>query len=73
MNHYAAFDPYLTADRNRQARSEVYSLRLQKRLREDRDPRVSASTASIRRNRKPIWHRSGGLLEGSGKRRRRVP
>ena len=70
MNHCAAFDPYLTADRNRQARSEVYSLRLQKRLREERDPRVSASTASIW---KPVWHRSGGLLEGSGRRRRDVP
>ena len=49
MNHYTDFDPYFTRERNQLMRTEVNSLRLQERLREDRGPSGARLIAMARR------------------------
>jgi hypothetical protein len=45
MNHYMDFDPGLIRSRNEQMREEVQSLRLEERLRKNRNPRLSRLAA----------------------------
>ena len=53
MNH-ADFDPYLIRERNEGLRREVSTLRLEKRLREDHQPRSSRVIALARRFALPM-------------------
>ena len=61
MNHYMDFDPYVIKERNEQMNKEVNSLRLEKRLRKTRNPRVSRLASLIKR---------GKLLIGGVRRKR---
>jgi hypothetical protein len=54
MNHYTDFDPYFIRERNQQMRSEVNSLRLQERLREDRGSSGARLVALARRGVMPL-------------------
>jgi hypothetical protein len=54
MNHYTDFDPYFIRERNQQMCSEVNSLRLQERLREDRGSNGSRFVALARRGVMPL-------------------
>ena len=47
MNHYMGFDPHLTRERNEGIRHEVETLRLEKRLRQNGEPRPGARFASL--------------------------
>ena len=49
MNHYTDFDPYFIRERNQLMRTEVNSLRLQQRLREDRGSSGARLVALARR------------------------
>jgi hypothetical protein len=49
MNHYTDFDPYLIRERNRQVHTEVRSLRLEERLREERGSSGSRFVAFAKR------------------------
>jgi hypothetical protein len=49
MNHYTDFDPYFIRERNQLMRTEVNSLRLQERLREDRGSSGARLVALARR------------------------
>ena len=51
MNHYMDFDPYLIRERNEKMRREVDSLRLEERLRKERNPRSSRVATLIKRGR----------------------
>jgi hypothetical protein len=53
MNH-ADFDPYLIRERNEGLRREVSTLRLEKRLQEDHQPRSSRLIALARRFALPM-------------------
>ena len=54
MNHYMDFDPYLIRERNQQVHTEVRSLRLEQRLREDRESSGSRLVALARRGVRPL-------------------
>jgi hypothetical protein len=54
MNHYMDFDPYVIRERNHQMHREVSSLRLEKRLREDRGPSGSRIVVFTRRSVLPL-------------------
>ncbi|MDQ4126415.1 MAG: hypothetical protein M3151_00410 [Actinomycetota bacterium] len=51
MNHYMDFDLHLIRERNEQMRKEVNSLRLEERLRKERNPRSSRVATLIKRGR----------------------
>jgi hypothetical protein len=51
MNHYMDFDPHLIREHNEQMCREVHSLRLEKRLRKERNSRLSRVSAFIKRGR----------------------
>ena len=45
MYHYAGFDPYLIGERNRQIFAEVKALRMERRLRQSNEGRVTRGAA----------------------------
>ncbi len=51
MNQFMGFDPYLNRERNEQIRKEVESLRLEGRLRRERNPRGPRLAALVERAR----------------------
>jgi tRNA A-37 threonylcarbamoyl transferase component Bud32 len=62
MNHYMDSHPYVIKERNRQVYREVHSLRLEKRLREERGSSGSRFVALARRAVRPLLrevHRAG--------------
>jgi hypothetical protein len=62
MNHYMDFDPYVIGERNQQVHREVRSLRLEKRLREERGSSGSRFIALAKRSVRPLLrevHRAG--------------
>jgi hypothetical protein len=61
--NYVDFDPYVIGERNRQIRSEVDSLRLEKRLREDRGAGGWRFVAFAKRGAMPLV-RAAHLLAG---------
>jgi len=62
MNYQMHFDPYLIIkERNDRTRAEVSTVRLKKRLRENRGGRASRFTALVRRAR----HCVGQSLQGN--------
>ena len=58
MNHLD-FDPYLAQERRQQMLREVNSLRLQKRLRDDRVPSGSRFSTLARRGALPLLRGAG--------------
>ena len=54
MNHYMEFDPHLIKERNEQMLREVYSLRLEGRLREARGSSGARFVALARRGVMPL-------------------
>ena len=54
MNYYMDFDPYLIGERNNQMKRDVDSLRLEKRLREDRGPSGWRFLALAKRGAMPL-------------------
>lgn len=60
MNHMD-FDPHVIRERREQMRSEIESLRLEERLRKERDPRGSRLGVLVRRGRLLI---GGAILTG---------
>ena len=54
MNHYMDFDPYLIRERNEQMLREVNSLRLQERLRKNRQSSDSRFSAVAKRGVMPL-------------------
>ena len=57
--NYMDFNPYLTQERHQQMRREVDSLRLQKRLRDDRVPSGSRFSTLARRGALPLLRGAG--------------
>ena len=47
MNHYADFDLHMIKERNERIRQEVQTSRLEKRLRQNGEPRSSAGLAAF--------------------------
>ncbi len=58
MNHYMDFDPYMIRERNQQMQREVRSLRLEERLREEREPRSGRFVVFISRGTLPLLRRA---------------
>jgi hypothetical protein len=58
---YMGFNPNLTQERHRQMLREVDSLRLQKRLRDDRGLNGSRFFALVRRSALPLVRKAGLL------------
>jgi hypothetical protein len=54
MNHYMDFDPYVIGERNQQVHTEVRSLRLEERLREERGSSGSRFVAFAKRGVMPL-------------------
>jgi hypothetical protein len=54
MNHYMDLDPYLIRERNEQMRREVNSLRLEERLRKDRNSSGLRFVALAKRGMMPL-------------------
>jgi hypothetical protein len=54
MNHYMDFDPYVIGERNQQVHTEVRSLRLEERLREERGSSGSRFVALAKRGVMPL-------------------
>jgi hypothetical protein len=54
MNHYMDFDPHLIRERNEQMLREVNSLRLQERLRKNRQSSDSRFSAVAKRGVMPL-------------------
>ena len=54
MNHYMDFDPYVIRERNQQMQREVRSLRLEKRLGEERGSSGSRLGALAKRGLMPL-------------------
>jgi hypothetical protein len=61
MNHYIDFNPDVIQERNQQMFREVNSLRLQKRLRDDRGSSGSRFFTLARRSALPLL-RGAGLI-----------
>jgi hypothetical protein len=59
MNHFVDFDPHAIRMRNEGIRWEVSTMRLQKRLREHRQPRSSRLVALARRGALPMLRKVG--------------
>jgi hypothetical protein len=60
MNHYMGFDPHLIRERNERIRHEVETLRLEKRLRQNGEPRPGARLASlVSKSTLPLLRRAG--------------
>jgi hypothetical protein len=57
--NYMDFNPYLTQGRHQQMRREVDSLRLQKRLRDNRGPNGSRYFALAHRSALPLLRGAG--------------
>jgi hypothetical protein len=51
MNHFTNFDPYTIGEHNLQMHEEINSLRLQERLRKNRDDRESVADGLLPRRR----------------------
>jgi hypothetical protein len=60
MNHYADFDRYAIKERNERIRREVQTLRLEKRLRQNGEPRSGAGLVAL------ISKSTLPLLRGTG-------
>jgi len=54
MNHYMDSDPYVIRERSQQVHREVCSLRLEKRLREERGSSGSRFVALAKRGVRPL-------------------
>ena len=54
MNHYTDLDPYLIRQRSQEIQREVRSLRLEKRLREQRGSRGAGSVAFVKKGVRPL-------------------
>ena len=54
MNHYMDFDPYVIRERNQQVHREVYALRLEERLRDERGSSGSRLVALAKRGVMPL-------------------
>jgi hypothetical protein len=54
MNYYMDFDPYVIMERNQQMKGDVDSLRLEKRLREDRRSGGRRFVALAKRGAMPL-------------------
>jgi hypothetical protein len=54
MNYYTDFDPYVIRERNQQVHTEVRSLRLEERLREERGSSGSRIVAFAKRGVMPL-------------------
>ncbi len=59
MNHYMDFDPYLIRERNEKLRREVSTYRLEKRLRQNREPRSGRFVVFVSRGASPLLRKAG--------------
>ena len=60
MNHFADFDRYVIGERNEGTRREVQTLRLERRLRENGEPRPGLRLASlVAKSTLPLLRRAG--------------
>jgi hypothetical protein len=59
MNYYMDFNPYLAQERHQQMQREVDSVRLRKRLRDDRHRSRSRFLALARRSAPPLPRQAG--------------
>lgn len=60
MNHYSDFDRYVIKERNEGIRRNVQTLRLEKRLRQNSEPRSGAGLiALVSKGTLPLLRRAG--------------
>jgi hypothetical protein len=60
MNHHADFDQHVLKERNERIRREVQTLRLEKRLRQNGEPRSGAGlVAFVSKSTLPLLRRAG--------------
>ncbi len=59
MSYYSDFDPYFIRERNEELRREVSTYRLEKRLRQNREPRSGRFVVFVSRATLPLLRKAG--------------